>query len=83
MKSLSLQQRNYFIDRMSPLKKAVEKAEKAGVTSYLDVYKRMRIQKGMIGRGMHFIKAGGLDFKTLEKNGKSFCWEKKIKIISF
>ena len=62
---------NYFIDRMSPLKKAVEKAEKAGVTSYLDVYKRMRIQKGMIGRGMHFIKAGGLDFKTLEKNGKS------------
>jgi len=62
---------NRFIDRMSPLKKAVEKAEKAGVTSYLDVYKRMRIQKGMIGRGMHFIKAGSLDFKTLEKNGKS------------
>ena len=62
---------NRFIDRMSPLKKAVEKAEKAGVKSYLDVYKRMRIQKGMIGRGMHFIKAGSLDFKTLEKNGKS------------
>ena len=62
---------NRFIDRMSPLKKAVEKAEEAGVTSYLDVYKRMRIQKGMIGRGMHFIKAGSLDFKTLEKNGKS------------
>ena len=62
---------NKFIDRMSPLKKAVEKAEQAGVKSYLDVYKRMRIQKGMIGRGMHFIKAGSLDFKTLEKNGKS------------
>ena len=61
---------NHWIDRLNPLKKEMEMAKKAGVTSYLDVYKRMRLQQGMIGRGMHFIKAGSLDFTTLKKNGK-------------
>ena len=59
---------NHWIDRLNPLKKQVELAKKAGVTSYLDVYKRMRLQEGMIGRGMHFIKAGSLDFTTLKNN---------------
>ena len=61
---------NHWIDRLNPLKKEMEMAKKAGVTSYLDVYKRMRLQQGMIGRGMHFIKAGSLDFTTLKINGK-------------
>ena len=62
---------NHWIDRMNPLKKQVELAKREGVTSYVDVYKRMRLTQGMIGRGMHFIKAGSLDFRTLKKNGKS------------
>ena len=60
----------HWIDRMNPLLKQVELAKKKGVTDYVDVYKRMRLTQGMIGRGMHFIKAGTLDFSTLKTNGK-------------
>ena len=60
----------HWIDRMNPLLKAVELAKKGGVTDYVNVYKRMRLTQGLIGRGMHFIKAGTLDFSTLKKNGK-------------
>jgi len=61
---------NHWIDRVNPLRKQVELAKKEGVVSYLDVYKRMRLMPGMVGRGMYFIKVASLDFRTLKKNGK-------------
>ena len=61
-------------DKLHPIFVAVREFEKAGggfKEGYLDPYKTARIQPGMEGRAMHFIRFGTLDFKTLKNNGKS------------
>ena len=74
-KGLETWQSNFmktWIDRLTPIFKAVEEAKARGVNVRpLDVYKRMRISMGNIGKGFHWIKYGTLDFKTLKNNGKS------------
>jgi GH24 family phage-related lysozyme (muramidase) len=62
------------LDKLHPIFVAVREFEKAGggfKEGYLDPYKTARIQPGMEGRSMHFIRFGTLDFKTLKNNGKS------------
>jgi len=62
----------HIIDRLYPILKAVEEAAARGVNVKLfDVYKKMRVQMGNIGKGFHFIKKATFDFKTLKDNGKS------------
>ena len=62
-----------FLDRLYPLAKLVENARARGVVEKsFDVYKKMRIQMGNIGKGFHFIQKATFDFKTLKDNGKSF-----------
>ena len=62
------------LDKLHPIFVAVKEFEKGGgkfKEGYLDPYKTARIQPGMEGRSMHFIRFGTLDFKTLKNNGKS------------
>jgi len=62
------------LDKLHPIFVAVREFEKAGgkfPEGYLDPYKTARIQPGMEGRAMHFIRFGTLNFKTLKNNGKS------------
>tara|TARA_Y100000294_G_scaffold77900_1_gene73277 strand:- start:32 stop:4321 length:4290 start_codon:yes stop_codon:yes gene_type:complete len=62
----------HIIDRLYPILKAVEEAAARGVNvKKMDVYKKMRVQMGNIGKGFHFIKKATFDFKTLKDNGKS------------
>lgn len=62
-----------FIDRLHPVLRAVRNFEEKGgkFETTMTPYEQMRLQPGMIGRGMHFLQHGTLDFKTLEINGKS------------
>lgn len=62
-----------YIDKLHPILNAVRRFEEAGgkFDSAMNPYLSARIQPGMIGRGMHAIRFGTLDFKTLKTNGKS------------
>lgn len=62
-----------WIDRLHPVFKAVKNFEERGGTfeTAMTPYTQMRIQPGIIGRGMYFLQHGTLDFKTLEVNGRS------------
>lgn len=60
-----------FLDKLHPILKAVRTYEKEGGKFNGNTpYETMRIQPGMIGRGMHFLEYGTLDFATLKTNGK-------------
>ena len=60
-----------FLDKLHPILKAVKTYEKEGGKFNGNTpYETMRIQPGMIGRGMHFLEYGTLDFATLKTNGK-------------
>mgnify|MGYP006969356172 CR=1 FL=1 len=60
-----------YIDRLHPVLNAVRNYEKAGGTfeTTMTPYTQMRLQPGMIGRGMYTLQYGTLDFKTLNRNG--------------
>ncbi len=60
-----------WIDRLHPVLKAVRNFEEKGGSfdSKVTPYQQMRLQPGMIGRGMHFLQHGTLDFATLKPNG--------------
>ena len=60
-----------FLDRLHPVLLAVRKYQKEGGTfeNSMTPYQRLRLQPGIIGRGMHFLQYGTLDFKTLSRNG--------------
>lgn len=62
-----------WIDRLHPVFKAVKNFEEKGGTfeTKMTPYSQMRLQPGMIGRGMHFLQHGTLDFNTLKTNGRS------------
>jgi len=62
-----------WLDRLHPVFKAVKNFEEKGGSfdTVMTPYTQMRLQPGMIGRGMHFLQHGTLDFKTLSVNGKS------------
>ena len=49
---------------MAPIEKIVKEAEKIGVKDFQKTYELFRLQRGMVGRGEHFVKMGVLDFKT-------------------
>ena len=59
------------IDRLHPVLKAVRNYERSGGTfeTTMTPYTQMRLQPGMIGRGMYTLQYGTLDFATLQKNG--------------
>jgi hypothetical protein len=62
-----------WLDRLYPLNEAVKNAKERGMPiKSFDLYKKMRIQMGNIGKGFHFIQKATFDFKTLKDNGKSF-----------
>ncbi len=60
-----------YIDRLHPILKAVRNFEREGGTfeSRMTPYTQMRLQPGMIGRGMYTLQYGTLDFATLKRNG--------------
>jgi len=61
-----------FLDRLHPIYAAVKKYEKAGgKIDLVSPYKQMRLQPGMVGRGVHQLTYETLNFNTLKGNGKS------------
>ena len=60
-----------WLDRLYPIKKAVENAREKGIELSNDAYVANRIQMGNMGKAMHFIQNGTIDFKTGRINGKS------------
>ena len=71
-----------WLDGLYPILKAERKAKKL-VKYPKDAptpYTEMRSQHGMIGKAMHFIKFGTLDFATQKINGKSLLdiWLNKV-----
>lgn len=60
-----------FFDKAHPVFQLVKRFEEAGgQTGAMNPYTQLRIQPGMIGRAMHMIQHGTLDFKTLKTNGR-------------
>lgn len=61
-----------FLDKLHPIHVEVERARKAGVdVGLVSPYQSARIQAGMENRADFFLSNGTLDFKTLQRNGKS------------
>lgn len=61
-----------FLDRLHPIYAAVKKYEKAGgKIDLVSPYKQMRLQPGIVSRGVHQLTYETLNFKTLKGNGKS------------
>ena len=64
-----------FLDRLHPIFLAYKQYRKSGgkiKEGLIDPYKKLRLQKGMIGRGLYFLQYGTLKFSDLTINGKSF-----------
>lgn len=73
MKDFKSQFVTQFIDKLHPILSAVRRFEEAGgkFDTAMNPYLSARIQPGIVGRAMHAIRFGTLDFKTLNINGKS------------
>jgi hypothetical protein len=63
-----------FVDRLHPILQVVKVKEKKQrtVKEPLSPYEKFRIQPGIVGRAMHFITHGTLNFKDLSFRGKGF-----------
>ena len=62
-----------WLDRHFPISEAIKNAKERGMPiKSFDLYKKLRIQMGNIGKGFHFIQKATFDFKTLKDNGKAF-----------
>lgn len=59
------------IDKLFPVKRAIEDLDRATALTIDNSYKLMRLYAGWTGKATHFIQFGTRDFHTYEVNGKS------------